>query len=151
MSDLRIDRVATMPGAVRDARTYSLVLRGGTLYVIDVGPAMGPPVRARGLIGLVANKLADVMVAKVRTKTDAKVSEGVARLDARGPEAMADEKGSHTFRSDEVRSCAMGTNAWGSNTLKLKTAGQDFAFVPAPGGEADLMAFGEAIGEWAGV
>lgn len=145
MSALRLDRVATMPGAVRSARTYSLLLDGSTLYVLDVGPAMGP----RANVGGIAQWLADKMIARIVKKTNAKVEAGIADLNTRGHEAVAQNKGSYRFSPGDVTRCEMGTNGYGLTSLKLKTGARSFAFVPPPGGEADLEAFGEAVRAWA--
>lgn len=145
MPTLRLDRVATMPGAVRSARTYSLILDGPTLYILDVGPAMGPKAR----VGGIAQWLADKMIARMETKTAAQVDAGIARLDAHGHEAIAGDKGSVRLGRQAIEGCEMGTNGWGRTSLKLKTAGRAFAFIAPPGAEADLAAFGEAVQAWA--
>ena len=145
MSALRLDRVATMPGALRSARTYSLVLDGSTLYVLDIGPAMGPKPRTSGLV----KWLSDKMIARIKTRTDATVAAGLADLDARRPEALAEEKGSFRFSPGEVTACEMGTNGWGRTSLKLETSARSFAFVASPGEEIALSAFGDQIRAWA--
>ncbi|MEM6326442.1 MAG: hypothetical protein AAF791_04925 [Bacteroidota bacterium] len=153
MPHLRLDRVATKPGAVGHARTYSLVLHPSALYVLDVGPAAQPDDRPRRL----SRWLSEHMIVKARTRTDPEpeisdeVRARLAELDALGPEALAQTPGSFCFGANDVTVCEAKRGEDGAPALRIDTSTHSFVFVTPPDEEAYTHVFSTAVRSWAGV
>lgn len=162
----RIEPVATLASGFRWAATYSLALDGDALYVVRVGPAMGPRADASGYVSFVegpgevdlvarAGAALGVAAAQPALRTigasyGAKIQAGLERLAERGHAALADEKGSFRFSRSDVTAFEPGRKGR-VPTLTLKTSARSFPFRVAPAGAAELEAFAGAVREWAGV
>lgn len=163
----RIEPVATLASGFRWAATYSLALTEDALYVIRLGPAMGPAADASGYIAnqerghgdvdLVARAGAAIGVAAAQPALKAieanyggKISAGLARLAERGHAAMAEEKGSFRLTASDVTAFEPGRKGR-IPTLTLKTSARPFSFRVAEAGAAEFEAFATAVRRWAGI
>ena len=69
---LVVERCVKPPGFIFAARSYRLVLNRNGLYLLHIGRAMGPKVRADGYL---ADRLAQSMISKMEKKMMEKLSE----------------------------------------------------------------------------
>jgi hypothetical protein len=75
---LVVERCVKPPGFIFAARTYRIVLNKSGLYLLHIGRAMGPKVRADGYL---ADKLAQSMISKMEKKMMGKLSEREEGID----------------------------------------------------------------------
>jgi hypothetical protein len=163
----RIEPVATLASGFRWAATYSLALADDALYVVRLGPAMGPGADASGYVAHVENGPGGVdLVARagaalgtaaaqpalraIGARYGAKIDAGLARLAERGHAALADEKGSFRFGPSDVTAFEPGRKGR-LPTLTLKTSARPFPFRVAEAGAEEFEAFAAAVRRWAGV
>jgi hypothetical protein len=117
---LVVERCVKPPGFIFAARTYRLVLNRNGLYLLHIGRAMGPKVRADGYL---ADKLAQSMISKMERKMMGKLNdreEGIddANLDH---ELALSKKSRHYESRNEVElKFKVLTNGLGKLRLKGK-------------------------------
>ncbi|MEM0962444.1 MAG: hypothetical protein AAGK21_07930 [Bacteroidota bacterium] len=162
----RIEPVATLASGFRWAATYSLLLDGDHLYVVRVGPAMGPGTDASGYIahvespgeidvqarlaGALGVAAAQPALRAIGKNYGAKIEAGFVQLAERGHDAMADEKGSFRFSRSDVTAFEAGRKGQ-IDTLTLVTSARTFPFRVAEAGTEDFEAFAGAVRQWAGI
>lgn len=116
-----VERCIKPPGLIFAARTYRLVLNTKGLYLIHIGRAMGPKVRADNPI---SDKLAQSMITRVEDKLMQKLAIREAEIDDADldRELSRSSKSRHYATRDEV-TLVFKIRPNGSGKLNLKGKG----------------------------
>ena len=97
--EYRIDGAVIPPGLIKNAKTFSLIVRDEGLYIIHTGPATGRPIRANGLIqAAVVNPTANAANRHITKK----VAEGESQLNEIGPEMLVQQKNSKLLTPEQI-------------------------------------------------
>ena len=132
----RIDGAIIPSGLIASAKTYSLILDGGELFLIHVGPA-GNAVAARGIVAAMA-------VNAVYKRIAGKVAAGEARLDEAGHVALSSEKHSRRLTPADISSIDL--KPWGDELrLTIKSNKGKFKFRLHSGYRAEAEAIVAAM------
>jgi hypothetical protein len=110
---LRFDRVVRSAGWIRRVKTYSVVLDGGTLYLLAVGPAMRAT-RAH-------DPLTQAALGPIATRYEAVVREGERRLAEQGLDRLSAEKDCFKLARDDVAVLDFKRDLYGLPRLVLRT------------------------------
>ena len=128
--DLQIDYAVVPSGLIASAKTYSLIVKGDTLYGIHVGPA-GNSVRTTDPVSRWA-------VNKVYERIARKVEEGMQRMASTDIETLAAEKDSFKCPLSKVTDGEL--THWGHGfRMKFRVDGKKYKF--------DLSAEQKALAE----
>src|SRR3989338_10235291 len=116
-----IQRCVKPPGFIFAARTYRLVLNDKGLYLIHIGRAMGPKVRAD-------NAVSDALAQKMIGKMERSMMENLAKREEGIDDANLDKellrsKKSHFFADPSEVQLSLNANHHNGGRLKLKGKG----------------------------
>ncbi|GEM_PF-1834106 len=118
---LTIERCVKPPGIIYAARTYKLVLNDKGFYLLHLGRAMGPKVRADNAM---ADRIAQSMISKMEKKMDQKLSKRESDIDFQSLDSELEKSSkSRYFRNSSEVELNLKVMATGLGKLKLKGKG----------------------------
>ena len=116
---LIVERCVKPPGFVYSARTYKLVFDNNALYLLHIGRAMGPKVRANGYL---ADKLAQAMIQKMERKMMQQLADRENEIEGLNEELTKSKK-SRRFDSNKEVELKFKKRTDGSGKLRVKGKG----------------------------